>query len=83
MAEQGNIFNRLGKLFRSNIVVRKTDGGQLRVKDVDLSQQALQNNFIDRFARLMKNQYKNASMQNPTYTQQRMELFKRYVAKRN
>ena len=78
MAEQGNIFNRLGRLFRSNIVVRKTDGGQLRVKDVDLSQQALQNNFIDRFARLMKNQYKNASMQNPTYTQQRMELFKDY-----
>ena len=60
MAEQQSqsVFGRLTKLFRSNIVVRKTDGGNLVVKDVDLSQQALQNNFIDRYAKLLKNTYK-------------------------
>ena len=38
MAEQENILTRLGKLFQSNIVVRKTDSGQIKVKDLNLSQ---------------------------------------------
>ena len=42
-----NIFSRLGKLFRSNIIVRKTDSGQLRVKDIDFAQTSLTTNFID------------------------------------
>ena len=78
MAERQNLFNRLTDLFRSNIIIRKTDGGQLRVKDVDLSQQALQNNFIDRYQRMMKNTFKHSKLQNPTYTSQRLELFKDY-----
>ena len=48
MAEQENILTRLGKLFQSNIIVRKTPTGQLRVKDVDFTQSALTSNFIDR-----------------------------------
>ena len=53
MAEQENILTRLGKLLQSSIVVRKTDSGQLKVKDVDFSQQGLTSNFIDRYNRLM------------------------------
>ena len=34
MAEQENIFTRLGKLFQSNIIIKKTDSGQVKVKDV-------------------------------------------------
>ena len=32
MAEQENILTRLGKLLQTNIVVRKTDSGQLKVR---------------------------------------------------
>ena len=53
MAEQENILTRLGKLLQTNIVVRKTPTGQLKVKDVDMSQTALTSNFIDRYTRLM------------------------------
>ena len=35
MAEQENILTRLGKLFQSSIVLRKTDSGQVKVKDLD------------------------------------------------
>ena len=52
MAEKENVLTRLGKLFQSNIIVRSTDGGQLRVKDVDMSQQGLISNFVDRYNRL-------------------------------
>ena len=34
MADE-NILTRLGKLFQNQIVVRKTDDGQVKVKDVD------------------------------------------------
>ena len=79
MAENRNIFNRLTDLFRGNVVIRKDDSGQLMVKDVDLTQTALTNNFIDRYSRLMKNQYsKFGAQMNPSYTAQRMELFKDY-----
>ena len=54
MAEQENILTRLGKLFQSNIIVRKTPTGQLKVKDINLSQGTpLVNNFIDRYSKLM------------------------------
>ena len=53
MAQNENILTRLGKLFRSNIIVRQTDDKQLKVKDVDFSQVALTSNFIDRYTRLM------------------------------
>ena len=54
MAEQGNIFSRLGRLFRSNIIVRQTPAGNLRVKDVDFARTALTSNFIDRYNRLFQ-----------------------------
>ena len=34
MAQNENILTRLGKLFQSSIVLRKTDSGQIKVKDV-------------------------------------------------
>ena len=80
MAEDNrNIFQRLSGLFRSNIVIRKTPQGQLKIKDLDMSQVALTNNFIDRYSKLMKNTYgKFANNQNPSYSAQRIELFKDY-----
>ena len=37
MAEDNrNIFQRLSGLFRSNIVIRKTPQGQLKIKDLDM-----------------------------------------------
>ena len=53
MAQNENILTRLGKLFQNSIVLRKTDSGQVKVKDVDFSQTALTSNFIDRYNRLM------------------------------
>ena len=53
MAEQENILTRLGKLFQSNIIVRKDDSGQLKVRDLDFTQSALTSNFVDRYSRLM------------------------------
>ena len=77
--QKNNIFGRLRDLFSSNIVVRQTDAGNLKVKDVNLSQTALTNNFIDRYARLMKNTItKFGAQQNPTFSAQRLELFKDY-----
>ena len=52
MADE-NILTRLGKLFQNQIVLRKTEGGKIKVKDVDFSQTALKSNFIDRYTRLM------------------------------
>ena len=50
--KQEGIFSKLGKLLQNNIVVRKTDDGQLKVKDLDFSQTSLTSNFIDRYNRL-------------------------------
>ena len=36
MADE-NILTRLGKLFQNQIVVRKTDSGQVKVKDVEFN----------------------------------------------
>ncbi len=47
MAQNDNILTRLGKLFQNQIVLRKTDSGQIKVKDVDFTQTALTSNFID------------------------------------
>ena len=53
MAQNENILTRLGKLFQSSIVLRKTDSGQIKVKDLDFTQTALTSNFVDRYNRLM------------------------------
>ena len=84
--KQEGLFQRLGKLFQSNIVVRKTPTGRLRVKDVDLSQQALTSNFIDRYTRLMNGQtnkgwgtkYANLANKQNAFEIARNELFRDY-----
>ena len=83
MAEQENILTRLGKLFQSNIVVRKTDSGQVKVKDINLSQGTpLVNNFIDRYSKLMgtsKNMsWAGKSNVRSAYETARLELFRDY-----
>ncbi len=83
MAEQENILQRLGKLFQSNIIVRKTPGGQLKVKDVDMTQTALTSNFIDRYNRIHQGYSswadKYAARQNRSaYDIARKELFRDY-----
>ena len=42
-----NIFTRLGRLFQSNVVIRKTNDNRLIVKDLDYTQTSLTSNFID------------------------------------
>ena len=56
MAQNENIFTRLGKLFQGQIVIRKTEDGQIKVKDVDMTQSGLTSNFIDRYNRLFNTQ---------------------------
>ena len=81
MADE-NILTRLGKLFQNQIVVRKTDSGQVRVKDVEFSQTALTSNFIDRYNKIHSGGYGNSSYaakQNATaYDIARKELFRDY-----
>ncbi len=78
MAQNENIFSRLGKLFRSNIIIRKDDDDKLVVKDLDMSKTSLNTNFIDRYTRMMSRQQLSANLQNPTFSAQRTELFKDY-----
>ena len=62
MADE-NILTRLGKLFQNQIVVRKTDSGQVKVKDVEFSQTALTSNFIDRYNKIHSSGYGNSAYQ--------------------
>ncbi len=83
MAQNENILTRLGKLFQSNIVVRKTPTGQLKVKDLNLSQNTpLVNNFIDRYSKLMGTtttmDWAGRSNQRNAYETARLELFQDY-----
>ena len=77
-----NIFTRLGRLFQSNVIIRKTDDNRLIVKDLDFSQTSLTSNFVDRYTRLMQNTYSNpyAQAQNrrAAYEVRKLELFKDY-----
>ena len=85
MAQNENIFTRLGKLFSSQIVVRQTPDGSVKVKDVDFAQTSLTTNFIDRYNRLFNSQNSSwgsayAAKQNAqnAYDAQRRELFRDY-----
>jgi len=83
MANNENILTRLGKLFQSNVIVRKTDSGQLKVKDVNFGQATtLTNNFIDRYTRMLggHKQMTWAGQQNQrsAYEVARNELFRDY-----
>ena len=77
-----NIFTQLGKLFQSNVVIRKKEDGKLMVKDLDYSQTALKSNFIDRYNRMMQNTYTNpyssAQNQRANYEVRKMDLYRDY-----
>ena len=77
-----NIFKQLGRLFRNNIVVRKTDKNRIVVKDVDFTQTALTSNFIDRYNRLFSSGYSDAkyAAQNAktSFEAAKTELFRDY-----
>jgi hypothetical protein len=79
--EEG-VFKRLGNLFQSNIIIRKTPTGRLRVKNLDMTQTALSSNFIDRYQRLMGSSHMStyAAKQNAknAYDIARKELFRDY-----
>jgi len=81
MADE-NILTRLGKLFQNQIVVRKTNDGQVKVKDVEFSQTALTSNFIDRYNRINSSGYGNSAYQArqnaSAYDVARKELFRDY-----
>ena len=81
MADE-NILTRLGKLFQNSIVLRKTDDGQVKVKDVDFTQTALTSNFIDRYNKIHSSGYGQtsyAAKQNASaYDIARKELFRHY-----
>jgi len=83
MAQNENILTRLGKLFQSNVIIRKTDGGQLKVKDVNFGQATtLTNNFIDRYQRLLGGHkqmtWSGQQNQQSAYEVARNELFRDY-----
>jgi len=77
-----NIFTRLGRLFQSNVIIRKTDDDRLVVKDLDYSQTSLTSNFIDRYNRMIQNTYSNpystAQNRRASYEIRKHDLFKDY-----
>ena len=77
-----NLFTRLGRLFQSNVIIRKADDNRLVVKDLDFSQTKLQSNFIDRYNRLVQNTYTNpyttAQNRRAAYEIRKLDLFKDY-----
>ena len=77
-----NIFTRLGRLFQSNVIIRKTDDNRLIVKDLDFTQTGLTSNFIDRYQRLMQNTYSNpysvAQNRRAAYEIRKNDLFRDY-----
>ena len=77
-----NIFNRLGRLFQSNVIIRKTDDNRLIVKDLDFTQTSLTSNFVDRYQKLIQNTYANpyaaAQNQRAAYEIRKHDLFRDY-----
>ena len=77
-----NIFSKLGRLFQSNVVIRKTDDNRLIVKDLDFTQTSLTSNFVDRYQKLIQNTYANpcvaAQNQRAAYEVRKHDLFRDY-----
>ena len=77
-----NIFTQLGKLFQSNVIIRKRDDNRLVVRDLDYSQTALQSNFIERYNKMIQKTYQNpyssAQNQRASYEIRKMDLFRDY-----
>ena len=77
-----NIFTRLGRLFQSNVIIRKRDDNKLVVRDLDYTQTALQSNFIERYNKMIQKTYQNpyssAQNQRANYEIRKMDLFRDY-----
>ena len=77
-----NIFTRLGRLFQSNVIIRKRDDNKLVVRDLDYTQTALQSNFIERYNKMIQKTYQNpyssAQNQRASYEIRKMDLFRDY-----
>ena len=77
--QKEGLFQNLAKLFRSNIIVRKDKSGKLRVKDIDLTQQSVSSNFVDRYSKIHTTSNMGyAKQQQAAFNIQRLELFKDY-----
>lgn len=78
MADE-SIYNRLRKLFSSNVVVRYTGNKKLRVVDSDQIQSRTRRARTDRWTRLHRNaSYSNSRELAIAYQSNRMELFRDY-----
>ena len=76
-----NIFTRLGRLFQSNVIIRKRDDNKLVVRDLDYTQTALQSNFIERYNKMIQKTYQNPyspQNQRASYEIRKMDLFRDY-----
>ena len=85
MAEENkpNLFNRLRKLFSTDVIIRNVGGKQLKVVDTDNLQSVgnLENNSrIDRFNRMYGTGITTAYNQGEILQATRIELFKDYEA---
>ena len=80
MAENTGIFSQLRKLLSNNIIIKKSDGGGVVVKDFDSTQSGYMTNFIDRYNRMHQGYNKNKFVKQSTnaYEVARVELFKGY-----
>jgi uncharacterized membrane protein YgcG len=80
MAEQKDIFNRLKKMFSTDVLVRHVGGKKIKVVDTDEIQYATDRNSLrDRFNRLRSSTYNlhNRDM-SMAYQASRLELFRDY-----
>ena len=77
-----NIFTRLGRLFQSNVIIKKTDDNRIIVRDLDYTQTALQSNFIERYNKMIQKTYQSpyssAQNQRANYEIRKMDLFRDY-----
>jgi hypothetical protein len=80
MADQKDLFNRLKKMFSTDVVVRNVGGKKIKVVDTDEIQYATDRNSLrDRFNRLRSSTYNlhNRDM-SMAYQAARLELFRDY-----
>jgi hypothetical protein len=80
MADSKNLFNRLKKMFSTDVIVRNVGGKKLKIVDTDEIQYATDRNSLrDRFNRLRSSTYNlhNRDM-SMAYQAARLELFRDY-----
>lgn len=80
---QGNLFQRLRKLFSTGVIVRHVGGKKLKVADTDQAQSYLSNAYKDRYSRIFSSSGMGSSLNgqyglNMAYQTQRITLFREY-----